>query len=193
VKSYTIREPDDAQARVIEQAFPRLADLPDALRRKAVVAWHSMVASSGYTTLDEVPFSSGCPDRLVDHINDVVEAGLALADVAARRWNLTVDRTRLLAILLLHDLDKPLLSVGTREDHHSTPVAARIPHGVLAALMLAELGIEEDIVAAVVTHATHASLRGPEPEVLILHYADLFAADHLISQTSRMPFFRMCK
>lgn len=192
MKSYSILEPDDAQARIIERAFPRLADLPDGLRRKAVTAWHSMVTSSAYATLDEVPFSGGCPDRLVDHTNDVVEAGLALADVAALRWNLTVDRTRMLAILLLHDLDKPLLSTGAGEARRTTPVAERIPHGVLAALMLAELGVEEEIVAAVATHATHAPLRGPEPEVLILHYADLFAADHLISRTTRMPFFRTC-
>ncbi|WP_435169410.1 hypothetical protein [Falsirhodobacter sp. 1013] len=39
--------------------------------------------------------------------------------------------------------------------------------------------------------AIHAFL--PEPEVPILHYADLFATDHLISQTPRMPFFRLCR
>ena len=191
--SYTILEPDEAQASAILQAFPRMADLPEPLRSQAVVAWHSMVASSAYPRLAEVPFSQGCPDTLVDHTNDVVEAGLALADVAERRWALKVDRTRLLAILLLHDLDKPLLSTGHGDTYAPTPVAARIPHGVLAGLMLAQLGVEEAIVAAVATHATHAPLRGPEPEVLILHYADLFAADHLISQTPRMPFFRLCR
>ncbi|MBZ4021557.1 hypothetical protein CKO11_03675 [Rhodobacter sp. TJ_12] len=193
MKSYSIVEPDVKTRAALEAAFPRLCELPDPLRHAALTAWGSMLAASSYTAITDVPFSHGSQARLVDHTNDVIEAGLALYQTAQTQWGWRVDRARLLAILLLHDLDKPLLMDRVEGTDIDTPVAARIPHGVLGALMLAELGVEEDIIAAVATHATHAPLRGPDPEVLILHYADLFCADALLQDTARLPFFRRCR
>ncbi|WP_417262882.1 HD domain-containing protein [Celeribacter sp.] len=192
MKSYQIENPDEKQVALLSEAFPRLVELGGALRDQVLCAWCSVVASSSYDTVFDVPFSHGSTDRLVDHTNDVVEAGLALNDMAARQWGWEIDRQRLVAILLLHDLDKPLLMDRRAGEDHATPVSLRIPHGVLAAMLLAELGVGEEITAAVATHATHAPLRGPDREVLILHYADLFAADKALLDTDRMPFFRRC-
>lgn len=192
MNSYHIVKPTADQRQEILDAFPRAGELENALQEAVVTAWVSILASSAYTRLADVPFSRGSNDSLVDHTNDVTEAGLALLPVAEDRWNWQMDRQRLLAILLLHDLDKPLLMDRHDGVDIDTPVAARIPHGVLGALLLAELGVDEAIVAAVATHATHAPLRGPDPEVMILHYADLFAADGALSRTDRMPFFRRC-
>lgn len=193
MKSYRIETPDERARAMLMSAFPILNELDDALRDKALTAWHSMVVSSSYGTIGEVPFSHGSDDTLVGHTNDVIGAGLALAEMAEREWGWQLDRQQLILVLLLHDLDKPLLS--EREDGRDidTPVSLRIPHGVLGALMLTELGFDEAVVAAVATHATHAPLRGPDREVLILHYADLFAADKALLRTARMPFFRQCR
>ncbi|MBN9888946.1 HD domain-containing protein [Salipiger abyssi] len=193
MKSYKIVAPTDAERTALLEAFPRMTELSAELRDKAQVAWASMVASSSFAEIGAVPFSHGSKARLIDHTNDVIEAGLALHALAESRWGWEVDRERLLAILLLHDLDKPLLMRRENGLDIDTPVSSRIPHGVLAGLMLAELGVGEEIIAAVATHATHAPLRGPDPEVLILHYADLFSADAEIQLTDRMPFFRRCR
>lgn len=192
MKSYHIVAPDAHQTRLILEAFPLACDLAAPLRSALVTAWTSVLAASVYDRIDDVPFSHGSADSLVDHTNDVAAAGLALLPVAEARWGWNVDRQALLAMLLLHDLDKPLLMERHGRHDVETPVAARIPHGVLGALILTELGVDEAIVAAVATHATHAPLRGPDPEVMILHYADLFAADGALSRTGRMPFFRRC-
>lgn len=193
MKSYHIVKPSVEQSAQILAAFPRAADLDPELQTALVTAWISVLDSSVYDRITDVPFSHGSQDTLVDHTNDVTEAGLALLPVAETRWGWKVDRQRLLAVLLLHDLDKPLLMERRADGDIDTPVAARIPHGVLGALLLTELGVDEPIVAAVATHATHAPLRGPDPEVMILHYADLFAADGALSRTERMPFYRRCR
>lgn len=193
MKSYKIIAPTDGQRAEVQAAFPRISELSAETQERAVVAWASMVASSSFASLGDVPFSHGSQARLVDHTNDVTEAGLSLLSVAQERWGWEVDRERLLAVLLLHDLDKPLLMRRENGQDIDTAVSVRIPHGVLAGLMLAELGVDEAIIAAVATHATHAPLRGPDPEVLILHYADLFCADAEIQHTERLPFFRRCR
>ena len=190
MKSYEIISIDEVDCALFDTAFPRLSELGTSLREAALIAWASMLASSPFTRIEDVPFSHGSKARLVDHTNDVVEAGLALFAVAADRWGWTLDRERLLAVLLLHDLDKPLLMDRREGRDIDLPVAARIPHGVLGAMMLAELGVDESVVAAVATHATHAPLRGPEPEIMILHYADLFSADAELEKTDRLPFYR---
>ncbi|MDF0599697.1 hypothetical protein P1J78_03025 [Psychromarinibacter sp. C21-152] len=192
MKSYHIVNPNADQSRRILEAFPRAVELEPDLQSAFVTAWASVLASSTYGQITDVPFSHGSQDSLVDHTNDVTEAGLAILSVAESRWGWTVNRQHLLGILLLHDLDKPLLMERREEGDVETPVSARIPHGVLGALLLVELGVDEAIVGAVATHATHAPLRGPDPEVMILHYADLFAADGAMSKTERRPFFRRC-
>lgn len=191
MKSYQIVKADAGQERQILDAFPRAAELAPDLQSALVTAWVSVLSSSTYRQISEIPFSHGSQDSLVDHTNDVTEAGLALLSVAEARWGWNVNRQHLLGMLLLHDLDKPLLMERREGGDIDTPVSARIPHGVLGALLLAELGVDESIVSAVATHATHAPLRGPEPEVMILHYADLFAADGAFSKTKRRPFFRL--
>lgn len=193
MKSYRLEKPDEKQQAALRCTFPRLSELPLEMQDDILTAWWSVLAASSYDTLIDVPFSHGSHDRLVDHINDVVEAGLALADMAQAQWGWTLDRGRLIAILILHDLDKPLLMDRQAGEDIATPVSKRIPHGVLGAMLLAELGIGEEITAAVATHATHAPLRGPDREVLILHYADLFAADKALLDTDRVPFFQQCR
>lgn len=193
MKSYKIVSPTAPQRAQMLDAFPRLGELHPPDRDRAVTAWLSVLYASSFADIRDVPFSHGAPGSLVDHTNDVTEAGLALLAVAETRWGWTVDRQRLLAVLLLHDLDKPLLMRREAGADLETPVASRIPHGVLGALILTELGMAEEVVAAVATHATHAPLRGPDPEVHILHYADLFCADAELARTDRTPFFRQCR
>ncbi|MEQ5869625.1 HD domain-containing protein [Sagittula sp. NFXS13] len=192
MKSYQIVKTDTRQTRQMLEAFPRAAELEPVLQAALVTAWVSVLASSTFERIVDVPFSYGSGTSLVDHTNDVTEAGLALMSVAAERWGWQVNRQTLLAVLLLHDVDKPLLMEKCEGNDLQTPVASRIPHGVLGALLLAELGLDEAIVAAVATHATNAPVRGPDPEVMILHYADLFAADSALLKTARLPFFRRC-
>jgi hypothetical protein len=189
MKSYAIHRPDAAQRHEILTAFPSIAALPEPMQDQVLTAWASTWLSSDHTRLNDAPFSRGAEYPLVTHVNEVVEAGISLQDMAARRWNQVVDQNILLAILLLHDVDKPLLYTRTEAGIVTTEVYRQIPHGVLGALLLAELGMDETIIAAVATHAVNAPFRGVTPESYLLHYADMFCADHALMSVNLPPFF----
>ena len=97
---------------------------------------------------------------------------------------------RLPVIGTLHDLDKPLLyrREGTGAVH--TPLYHELPHGVIGAMMLKELGFPHTVVSTVATHATNAPFHGSTHEAYVLHYADMFAADHAMLQMGRQPFYQ---
>ena len=92
----------------------------------------------------------------------------------------------MLPILILHDVDKPLLS----DPRGKTSLAKRMPHGVVGAMLLRDLGFDQRIVETVATHATDAPFHGDTAEAHVLHYADLFAADHALRAQGLVPFYR---
>lgn len=189
MKSYAITRPDAAAREELLEALPRIADLSEALGELVCVAWTTMWKSSTHTRLAEAPFCLGSTYPLVKHVGEVAEAGLALAARAEAMWGMKVDMDRLLAILLLHDIDKLLLYTREGTQTVASEVHGRIQHGVLGALLLAELGADEPIVAAVSTHAANAPFRGVHPEEFILHYADMFCADYALFTSDLPPFF----
>ncbi|HVB69242.1 MAG TPA: hypothetical protein VNE67_15455 [Acetobacteraceae bacterium] len=81
-----------------------------------VTAWVSTWATSPYATLAEMPFTAGVDYPLERHVNEVTRAGLDLAQRAAADWGETVDPAILVPVLILHDVDKPLMyaRAGTR-------------------------------------------------------------------------------
>ena len=189
MKSYVITRPGAAEREELLEALPRIADLPEPLRELVDVAWTTTWKSSTHARLADVPFCLGSTYPLVKHVSEVAEAGIALSARAEAMWGLKVDMDRLLAILLLHDVDKPLLYDRRDGEIVASEVHGRIQHGVLGALLLAELGAEESILAAVSTHAVNAPFRGVHPEEFILHYADMFCADYALFTSGMPPFF----
>ena len=68
-----------------------------------------------------------------------------------------------------------------------------LPHGVIGAMLLKELGFPHSVVSTVATHATNAPFHGRNFEAYILHYADMFAADHAFIQAGKIPFYQRHK
>ncbi|MDP9884627.1 putative nucleotidyltransferase with HDIG domain [Sinomonas atrocyanea] len=189
---YAIRAGDPGQRREVTAAMPRLAELAPGLREKAVTAWVSAWLSSTHSTLEQMPYSLQAPDyRLLDHTNEVADAGILLADYAYARWSVALDQDILLAALLLHDIDKALLYTRVGTDVAPDPSRAGLPHGVLGAMLLKEAGLPDQVVALVGTHTTTSPVRNDGPEAWVLHYADLFACDHAFRlATGTVPFFQ---
>lgn len=189
---YAVRSGDAAQRQEVLRAMPRLAELGVTLRERALTAWVSAWLSSTHATLDEMPYSLQAPDyRLLDHTNEVADAGMLLADYAQGRWSVTLDRDVLLAALLLHDIDKALLYTRDCADVVADSSRAGLPHGVLGAMLLKEVGLPDTVVALVGTHTTTSPVRTGDPEAWILHYADLFACDHAFRLAAgTVPFFQ---
>ncbi|WP_138311650.1 MULTISPECIES: HD domain-containing protein [unclassified Clostridium] len=183
---YQIKYPDEADKSVIIKCFPGIFQLEEENRERVLTAYHTVLTNSTFTTLEEIPFSAHCTHYgFVDHVNEVVDLGLHMEEYAEKKWNdgwtEKVDREELLLLLLLHDIDKPLLlSEGYTQD---------IPHGVLGAMLLKELGFPNRIVALVATHSPKSFHHVEDPMAQILHYADLNSADHIYMLIHRRPFY----
>ncbi|GAB3561591.1 hypothetical protein GCM10027405_13620 [Arthrobacter alkaliphilus] len=189
---YTLQAGDIEQRRGVLRAMPRLAGLGAPLRELAVTAWVSAWLASTHDSLEEMPYSLQAPDySLLDHTNEVADAGILLADYARARWGANFDRDVLLASLLLHDIDKALLYTRINGAVVSDPARAGLPHGVLGAMLLKEAGLPDSVVTLVGTHTTTSPVKTGDAEAWILHYADLFACDHAFRLApGTTPFFQ---
>lgn len=155
-----------------------------------VTAWVSTWAASPYATLAEMPFTAGVDYPLERHVNEVTRAGLDLAQRAAADWGETVDPAILVPVLILHDVDKPLMYVRAGDTIGYSSLSRELPHGVVGAMLLRELGFAHRVVSAVATHAGYSPFHAETFEAYVLHYADYFAADHAMRVCGRTPFYQ---
>ncbi len=188
---YTIERGRPDKRRAVETAFHGLDLVSAATRDRIVTAWVSSWTSSSHATLEEMPYSPDVQDfPLLSHVNEVIRTGLALADRAEQEWGRRVDPETFVPILVLHDIDKPL--IFERRDGVVTfaPLWKQVPHGVIGAMLLRELGFDDLVVATVATHAMNAPFHGSTHEAYLLHYADLFSSDRALSDAGLTPFYQ---
>ncbi len=176
------------------QALAGLAMLTADTRNRVTAVIDKTIALSPYGGIADAPCSPSCPDySLLDHVNDVVRTGELLGRMAGESWGLDVDWDSLVAILLLHDLDK-LLMAGLSE--RATAVQSsdlELPHGVLGAFLLRDAGFSPLVVNTVAMHSVMSPVHGSSNEAFILHYADLFAADHSRRTSDIVPFYQIAQ
>jgi len=188
---YRIDQGSPARRQRVGGWLDGLSGISDHTREAIVTAWVTAWASSSFETLEEMPYSLHAPSyRLMDHVNEVTRAGLDLAHRAAADWGRHTDPEVMVPILVLHDIDKPLLMVRQDGTVRGSPLYDELPHGVPGAMLLRELGFPPLVVNTVATHATNAPFHGKTTEAWILHYADLFATDHAITSVGGKPFYQ---
>ena len=144
---------------------------PD-LRDMIVTAWVSSWSSSPYENLSDMPFAPVADYPLERHVNEVTRAGLDLARRAATDWGTPIDNDVLVPILILHDVDKPLMYVRESGTVGYSQLSRELPHGVVGAMLLKELGFSHPVVSAVATHAGYSPFHAETFEGYVLHYAD---------------------
>ena len=162
---------------------------PD-LRDMIVTAWVSSWSSSPYENLSDMPFAPVADYPLERHVNEVTRAGLDLARRAATDWGTPIDNDVLMPILILHDVDKPLMYVRESGTVGYSQLSRELPHGVVGAMLLKELGFSHPVVSAVATHAGYSPFHAETFEGYVLHYADYFAADHAMRVCNKLPFYQ---
>lgn len=181
---YTIDRSSNSRRKAVEDWLFGLDLVSPDLREKIVTAWVTTWSSSPYAELADIPYSPGAPHyRLEWHVNDVTRNGLDLAKRAEADWGKRLDVDILVPILILHDVDKPLMYV--RQDAHNVKYSTlyhELQHGVAGAMLLKELGFDHTIVSTVALHAGNSPYHGRNHEAYVLHYADYFATDHAIMQ-----------
>jgi len=174
----------------LHHALHGVEQLPSDLASRVIRAWSLTWSNSSFAGFNEIPISPGLDYPLLRHVNDVTRVGLSLRETTARMWDRPADRETLLCILLLHDVDKPMLFERADGALRGTPISTRMPHGVLGALLLAELGFPELVISTVATHATDAPFHGSAQEAFLLHYADMISFDAAALESGGTPFFQ---
>lgn len=191
---FTVTEGSAADRAEIAGLLPHLDRIPGELAEKTITAWVSVWRSSGYARPADFPYTLLAPRyRLMDHVAEVTELGLLLAEYRQRRWREEFDPALLVPTLILHDVDKPLLYEPRDGAIVSSALAAEVPHGVLGGFLLREVGFDERIVSVVTTHAANAPFHSGRDEGWILHYADFYSCDHALrthGNSGAVPFYQ---
>lgn len=188
--SYVIDQTPNEWRRAVEAWLFGLDLVSPATRELIVTAWQSTWSSSPFNAIDEAPWDAVAFDyTLADHVNEVTRAGLNLADHVEKEWQVKLDPEILVPILILHDVDKPLMFVRENGAVERTALYHEIPHGVVGGMLLKELGFPHHVVATVTTHSPRMPFPGRSWEAYVLHYADYLVCDHAMMRAGQKPFY----
>ena len=188
---YQIERGQPQRRAAVAAALDGLELLSEETRDLVITAWVSVWVSSSHDELDAMPYSPDVPHvSLIRHVNEVCRTALDLARRSRTEWGHEVDHETFVPILLLHDIDKPLLYEFRDGGAGYTPLSKELPHGVIGAMLLRELGFDDLVVATVATHAMNAPFHGSTHEAFLLHYADLFSTDCILSEAGLTPFYQ---
>jgi hypothetical protein len=190
VSPYKIDRTSNSRRKAVEDWLWGLDLVSPSLREGIVTAWTSTWASSPYERLEDMPFSAGIDYPLMSHVNEVTQAGVDLAKRAKADWKIDLDNNLLVPILILHDVDKPLMYVREGAEVVGSTLSKEIPHGVVGAMLLKELGFSHEIVSVVATHSPKMPFHNRGWPAYVLHYADMFSADHAYMTVGKEPSFQ---
>ncbi len=187
---YVIDKTRNARRKAVEECLFGLDLLAPETRDRVVTAWVSTWSSSPYERLEDMPWTAGADYPLMHHVNEVTRAGVDLAKRAMADWNIDLANELLVPILILHDVDKPLMYVREGGAVVGSTLSREIPHGVVGAMLLKELGFSHEIVSVVATHSPKMPFRNRGWAAYVLHYADMFSADHAMMVLGKEQFLQ---
>jgi len=186
---YTIDRTSNSRRQAVTEKIWGLELISPGLREDVITAWVTTWAASPYEHLEDMPWTEGVDYRLLDHVNEVTRAGVDLAKRAKSDWGSDVPTDTLVPILILHDVDKPIMYERRDGKVVRSKLADEIPHGVVGGMLLKELGFQHEIVATVTTHSPKMPFRGRNFSAYVLHHADMFSADHALIAMGLTPTY----
>ncbi len=161
----------------IIRLFPEINDIQDEnLRNGVIKVWIYFWEKSGFENLEEAPFNPVVPGvSLVNHIKSVLHISLAIAEALERYHGIKVNRDRLIAAVLLHDVSKTV----EYEHGKKSEIGKLFQHGFWGAHEAINFGLPVEIAHLIHTHPFNSPVEPAFLEGLILHYADFADADSL--------------
>ncbi len=190
---YSITRGDPALRSRLEGQLHGLDRVDDAMADAIVTAWATSITASAFDDLADVPWDPGhAAYRLLTHVNEVTRNGLRFAAAAAEEWHHKVDLSVLVPILILHDVDKPMLFEPAPDGSFAwSALSAELPHGVIGGMICKELGLGRAVVATVSTHSPAMPFRGKSFEAWVLFYADHFSCDNELLRAGMRPVYEL--
>lgn len=170
----------------VERAFPAVDAIDDDDLRSGVVdAWATALGDTGHdleTTAWFPPVQSqlDLPDeRLVDHVNDVVEGAVGLAETLLSRRDVDLSLDTVIAGALVHDVSKLYEFEPDAEAKFGaspTPVYDLLGHPYYGVYAVARAGLPVELCHVVLSHTSRTSVEPATLEAEIVRRADEVAA-----------------
>ena len=164
----------------VRAAFPELEAIEDDdLRARVVRAWTTAIEENDVEGLHAVPWlpptqrDLGLEDaRLVDHVRDVTDCALALAETLTERRDLALSLDTVVAGALVHDVSK-LAEFGGMEP---TPVYDLLGHPYYGVHVVSRAGLPVELAHIVLSHTPRTTVEPATLEAELVRRADEAAA-----------------
>ena len=166
----------DKKREHIKEMFPRISDIEDPeIREKVVSVWLEAWTGSDFDRIEDAgqwePIKETLTISNVEHTNQVVECGIAMAEVVEREQGVKINKDTLIAAAILHDVDKLLIfheASGT-----TTQMGSKLAHTAIGSHLALKAGLPLEIAHAIGSHSSNYSTISPRtPEAVILYHAD---------------------
>ncbi len=179
----------------IEELLPEVRWIADGLLRDAVIAiWLEMLKESRW----EDP--SHCPKHPVDaptlplteHVRSVTRQAVAVADIVADQYRLTIDKDVLVAGALLHDVSK-LVEYEPGADGQGSKksrLGELFQHGAYGAFKAWSHALPAEVIHIVLSHTDQSRHPPRSLESIIVHYVDYCDSDVLLHLAGKPLFAR---
>lgn len=187
---YTIDRTSNSRRAAVEKWLWGLDLVSPDLRDRIVTAWVTTWAASPYASLEEMPFGPGIEYPLMSHVNEVTKAGVDLAKRAKADWKVDLANDLLVPILILHDVDKPMMYDRQGSEIVYSKLSRELPHGVVGGMLLKDLDFEHEVISTVTTHSPAMPFHNRGFAAYVLHHADMFSADHAYMSVGKLPTFQ---
>ncbi len=176
----------------VERELPEISWIADDdIRAKVVTVLASFLRDSNWDSIDECPAVPGVKGMtLLQHIRQVTQFAVVMADNHAATFGLAIDRDVLLAACFLHDASKLV-----EYDKHSggpTPLGAHLLHAQIAGVRCVEAGLPLKVAYICTYHPftpPHVHLKPDCIELVIFNYADLASVDPVFFAAGKPTHF----
>lgn len=180
----------------IREVLPELDEIEDEeLRAKVTQIWVDAVRGGEFETVEEAPWSAtfisyvGPDEHQVNHIREVLAGCLAFADtLSSMRPGLEIDRDRLIAGTLLHDISKfyevSRESLDGPDGKNRTKLDDFLSHPHYGIHLVAEAGLPVEIINMVAAHTENSKVEPKTLEAKILESVDLLVTDTVLWEKS---------
>lgn len=180
---------DESESR-IRKIFPEVDQISDlALKSVVLRSWSRALTECGFERPEEIPFSVAVTGvGLVEHIQWVLKAALAMACLLEDKIEAQVNRDLLIAAVLLHDLAKVYEYRRTEAGWGKSKIGEEFMHGFWGAHVSLLEGAPLELAHLISTHCHGSPVPPRLLEGIILHYADFAHAD-IIRFQNKLPLF----
>lgn len=177
-----MEEKDRAYIRAL---FPAIEEIQDpSIKEKVLLTWHRAWKQGNFPRLEDVHQFEPARTRIaytnVEHTNQLWKACAKLAEFLAEGMGIKINRDDLIAGVILHDVDKPVIF-----DFHTggfTTTGRRFAHAVWGATLAMMEGLPQSVAHIIGAHSFRFSPAPPHTvEALIVRHLD-----HVVAQSFYM-------